>query len=189
MSHIRPIAICVFRYRDRILVTEYTDPPPEPRLYYRPLGGAIELGESSVQTIVREIQEELGESVTQLRLLGTLENIYTIRGNIGHEIVQVYDGQFQNSALYDQAELRAWEDNAEWLRVLWKPLDDFAGGNPPLYPNGLYELLYASRPDQTLQDEILTTSHDQSDTIHLTSGPDHDAQPSAQNGRAPLMIN
>jgi 8-oxo-dGTP pyrophosphatase MutT (NUDIX family) len=144
MNHIRPIAICVFRQRDLILVTEYIDPPPEPRLYYRPLGGAIELGEHSAQTIVREIHEELGETVTHLRLLGTLENIYTIRGNIGHEIVQVYDGQFQNSMLYDQAELRAWEDNGEWLRVLWKQLIDFASGDPPLYPNGLYELLHAA---------------------------------------------
>ncbi|MBN2304427.1 MAG: NUDIX hydrolase [Anaerolineae bacterium] len=145
MNRIRPIAICVFRHRNLILVTEYTDPPPEPRRYYRPLGGAIELGEHSAQAIVREIREELGETVTHLRLLGTLENIYTIRGKIGHEIVQVYDGQFQNAALYDRVELRAWEDNGEWLHVLWKPLSDFASGNLPLYPNGLYDLLHAAR--------------------------------------------
>jgi 8-oxo-dGTP pyrophosphatase MutT (NUDIX family) len=141
MSAIRPIAICIFRRNNQILVTEYRDPEPNPRLYYRPLGGAIELGEHSTQTIVREIREELGEAVTQLCLLGTLENIYTIGGKIGHEIVQVYDGQFENTDLYHQAELCAQEDNGEMMRVVWKPITDFASGNPPLYPNGLYELL------------------------------------------------
>lgn len=141
MNRIRPIAICVFRQRDLILVTEYVDPPPASRIYYRPLGGTIELGEPSSETIVREIQEELGENVIHLDLLGTLENIYTVQGNIGHEIVQVYDGRFQNLTLYEQPEFRIVESNGESQRVLWKPLDDFATGNPPLYPNGLYELL------------------------------------------------
>ena len=142
MNRIRPIAICVFRQRDSILVAEYNDPPPDPRLYYRPLGGAIELGEHSIETVAREIREELGETVTDLRLLGTLENIFTIRGEIGHEIVQVYDGQFQNSALYDQQALHADEGEGVIQRVVWKPLADFANGDPPLYPNGLYELLH-----------------------------------------------
>jgi NADH pyrophosphatase NudC (nudix superfamily) len=39
---IRPVAICVCRDRDRILVAEYEE---KGRLYYRPLGGAIEFGE------------------------------------------------------------------------------------------------------------------------------------------------
>jgi hypothetical protein len=55
--------------------------------------------------------------------------------------VQVYDGQFENTDLYHQAELCAQEDNGEMMRVVWKPITDFASGNLPLYPNGLYELL------------------------------------------------
>ena len=93
-NRIRPLAICVF-YRDRrILVNEAHDPLTG-QTFYRPLGGGIEFGETSVKAIAREIREEIGAEVTQLRLLGTLESLFTFSGVAGHEIVQVYDGESQ----------------------------------------------------------------------------------------------
>ncbi|WP_460164643.1 NUDIX domain-containing protein [Pseudomonas sp. S2_F03] len=53
----------------------------------------MEFGETSAQAIVREVQEELGLAITDVRLLGTLENIFTYAGRPGHEIVQVYDAR------------------------------------------------------------------------------------------------
>ena len=75
MSRIRPIAICLFRYENKILVAEGKDPIKD-QTFYRPLGGGIEFGERSEETIRREIREELNEEVTALRYLGTLENIF-----------------------------------------------------------------------------------------------------------------
>jgi hypothetical protein len=43
---IRPIAICVFRHQNRILVIEAYDHIKNEK-YYRPLGGGIEFGEYS----------------------------------------------------------------------------------------------------------------------------------------------
>ncbi len=43
-KRVRPLAICVFRHHDRILVMEGYDPVKKEH-FYRPLGGGIEFGE------------------------------------------------------------------------------------------------------------------------------------------------
>ena len=91
MNKIRSLAICVFRNHDRILVAEGYDPVKK-QTFYRPLGGGIEFGEYSEQTIHRELREEIGAEVCDLKYLGALENVYVFNGRPGHEIVQVYDG-------------------------------------------------------------------------------------------------
>ncbi len=138
---IRPIAICLFRHNGRILAAEGYDPLKQ-QLFYRPLGGGIEFGEHSQDTIVREIREELGTAVINLRYIATLENRFVFNGKPGHEIVQVYDGEFSDPALYQQPTLHGIEDNGESFTAVWKSPDDFRGQNaPPLYPDGLLDLL------------------------------------------------
>ena len=66
---IRPIALCVFRKKDQILVTEEYDKLKKEH-FYRPLGGNIEFGEYSWETIRREIKGELGEEIKNLTFIG-----------------------------------------------------------------------------------------------------------------------
>ena len=142
---IRPIAICIFRHNGRILTAEYYDAVKQ-QYFYRPLGGGIEFGEYSRDTIVREIGEEMGTAVTNLCYLGILENIFIHEGKPGHEIVQVYDGEFVDKDLYDSPTLTGFEDNGEMFTAVWKPLSDFLSENaPPLYPDGLIDLLNANK--------------------------------------------
>jgi 8-oxo-dGTP pyrophosphatase MutT (NUDIX family) len=138
---VRPLAICVFRNNDRILVAEGYDPVKK-QTFYRPLGGGIEFGEYSEQTIHRELMEEVGAEVSDLKYLGTLENIYVFNGSPGHEIVMIYDGVLKNSGLYEQAEVEGKEaDIDESFKAVWMGLDEFGEGKSILYPNGLLELL------------------------------------------------
>lgn len=139
MNQIRPIAICVFQHRDKILVYEGHDFVKK-QTFYRPLGGGIEFGETSEEAIHREIMEEINAEVTDLEYLCTLENIFVCNGEPGHEIVMVYDGRLVNPGMYEQAEMSGFEADGNPLRVLWKHLDEF---NPvtPLYPDGLLEVL------------------------------------------------
>ena len=102
MNQIRPIALCVFRKNNRILVFEGYD-PSEKKTFYRPLGGGIDFGERSEDTVRREIREEINAEVGELHFLGTLENIFSFDGKLGHEIVQIYDGMLEESGLYEQA--------------------------------------------------------------------------------------
>jgi 8-oxo-dGTP pyrophosphatase MutT (NUDIX family) len=141
MSHIRPLAICIFSHNNKILVSEEHD-PSKGETFYRPLGGGIEFGEHSTETIHRELMEEIGAQVKDLVYLGTLENIYIFNKIPGHEIVQVYDGVLIESGLYEQAVISGHEADVNLpMKVIWKSLDEFGPGKSILYPDGLFELL------------------------------------------------
>lgn len=144
---VRPIAICVFRNEGRILVAEGVDPVKE-QVFYRPLGGGVEFGEYSAEAVVREIREELGAEVRDVRLLGVLENVFTYNGEQGHEVVFVYDAEFAQQSLYKTEQLRGHEEGIGAFEAVWKPVSDFVSGSPPLYPDGLLELLEAHSKEQ-----------------------------------------
>jgi 8-oxo-dGTP pyrophosphatase MutT (NUDIX family) len=136
---IRPIAICVCRHGDRILVAEAHD-TVKGRMFYRPLGGTIEFGERGEDAVRREFREELGADLLEVRYLGMLENIFTYEGLPGHEIVLVYDGLLCDPALYDKGHL-AGDEMGTPFEAVCKRLEEFGPGKPPVYPEGLLEML------------------------------------------------
>lgn len=141
-KRIRPLAICIFRHNNHILVSEGYDSVKQ-QAFYRPLGGAIEFGESSVHAICRELMEEINVEVDResLEYLGALENIFIFNGNPGHEIVLVYDGALKDSKLYEQTLIQGKEADGEEIHAMWKNLDEFRAGKSILYPTGLVEML------------------------------------------------
>jgi 8-oxo-dGTP pyrophosphatase MutT (NUDIX family) len=136
---IRPIAIAVFRDGDRILVFEGHDPTKH-ETFYRPLGGGIEFGERAQDCLAREIREELRAEIADVTYLGTLQNIFTCDGQVGHEIVLVYETRFIDARLYHLDVLRGQDDGKPFV-ALWKSLEEFREGQAPLYPDGLLDLL------------------------------------------------
>jgi len=140
MNQIRPLSICVFRNKDRILVFEGYDPIKK-QSFYRPLGGGIEFGEYGEEAVRREIMEELHTEIEDLSYLGMLENVFVFNGTPVHEIVMMYDGALINSGLYDQSVISVIEANGEDIRAMWKNLDEFDVGKSILYPVGLLEML------------------------------------------------
>jgi 8-oxo-dGTP pyrophosphatase MutT (NUDIX family) len=142
LNHIRPIAICVFLKDNKILVAEGYDTVKDEH-FYRPLGGGIEFGESSRETICRELMEEVNREVDgdSLRYLGALENIFVFNGDPGHEIVLVYDGELKEPRVSQQDGIVGKEANGEDIRAVWKDLAGFGVGKSILYPTGLLEML------------------------------------------------
>ncbi len=136
---IRAVALCVFLHEGKLLVGEGFDKIKR-QSFGRPLGGTIEFGESSRETIVREIREELGAEISYLRFLTTLENIFTYNGDLGHEIVLLYWGEFVDPGYYQRSPIYGIE-NGDPIHAIWVPLSDFKRGLMPLYPNGLLEII------------------------------------------------
>jgi 8-oxo-dGTP pyrophosphatase MutT (NUDIX family) len=136
---IRALALCVFHHQGKILVNQFQDADQQ-QMLFRPLGGGIDFGEHSAQAIVREVQEELGQSINNLRLIGTLESLFVYDGKPGHEIVQVYDARFEDSTLYQRSQLDAQESDGAPFVARWHGSASFTE-QTPLVPQGLGELL------------------------------------------------
>jgi len=139
---IRPIAVCVVRRGESILVFEGHDSVKE-QTFYRPLGGSIEFGEPGVDAAIREFREEIGVELVNIRYVGTLENIFTYEGHPGHEIVLIYEGDISSPEPYERQVITGLEDGGGQFKVVWKSLADFGPDGDPLYPDGLSELLAA----------------------------------------------
>jgi len=137
---IRPKAIGIFRRGSRILVCDMYDPTKEEH-FYCPPGGGIEFQETSDTALRREIKEELNAEIEHLRLLRILENIFTSDGKRGHEIVFVYAADLQDRALYEVSQIQGVESSGVPFDAVWLDLDTLGAGTPPLYPDGLLELL------------------------------------------------
>jgi len=141
-TRIRPIAICLFHTRSRILVSEGFDTIKQD-YYYRPLGGGIEYGENSREALVREIQEELGVEIENLQLIGVLENIFIYEGQRGHEIVFVFDAEFADKSLYELDEIDGYEQEADIkFKAKWLSLDKIKNGDARLVPEDLVKMLF-----------------------------------------------
>jgi hypothetical protein len=125
------------RPRDGALLVSEPVSGPDP-LFQRPLGGHVEFGEYALDTVRREFREEIGQELTDVRLLGVLENIFGWRGGTEHEVVFIFAAALASAAAYEVEEQRI-RDNLD-RRVLWRPADAVS---PPLYPAGLPELIAA----------------------------------------------
>ena len=139
-GYIRAKVICVFRNENRILVGDGFDTEKQ-ELFYCPPGGGIEFGERSDIALHREIREELGVDIDRLMLLGVLENLSTFDGQQGHEIVFVYDAQFRDKSLYIAERLKGTESDGSQFNAVWLNLDTIGPDTPPVYPDGLIQLL------------------------------------------------
>ena len=144
-GYIRAKVICIFRNGSRILVCDAYDPTKQ-EAFYCPPGGRIEFGERSEEALRREMKEELGTDITNLRLLGVLENLFTFDGCEGHEIVFVYDAELSDRSLYSLDGFEALESNDEPFHLIWLDLNTIGPGTPPVYPDGLLELIKSGGP-------------------------------------------
>jgi len=109
-------------------------------LFYRPIGGTIEYGERSDETLLREYMEELGVEIIIKRYLTCIENIYKIDENVGHEITQLYLVDFKDKNLY-QREIFTVREAERITYAKWIQKEDVVAGKKILYPDGLSELL------------------------------------------------
>jgi ADP-ribose pyrophosphatase YjhB (NUDIX family) len=105
--------------------------------FHRLIGGSVELGETHIDAVRREVREELSAAIHELSYLGVVENIFRIDGEVGHEIVFVYTGCLDPEPAAEGATLT--ESDGMVVPVVWRSFDDDAEALP-LYPAGVMGL-------------------------------------------------
>lgn len=135
---IRPTALAAIVDRGRVLAFASRESDPGER-FHRLFGGGIEFGERSEDAVVREVREELGAELLDVRLLGVIENIYDFDGRPFHQIAFIFAGAFADRTLYDRATIPAVEADGEAMTGFWRPLGE--PGLAPLYPRGVEALI------------------------------------------------
>lgn len=124
-----------------LLVSEYTGPDAAP--FHRLLGGHVEFREYAADTIQREFLEEIGQALTDVQLLGVVENLFRWQDQDQHEVVFVFSARFHDAAAYEIPEQRVRDDTRGYTRVVWRQPGTVS---PPLYPDGVSQLTAATLP-------------------------------------------
>ena len=109
--------------------------------FYRPLGGTIELGEPSADALKREFKEEISADIRIVRYLDVVENIFTLKEQVYHEIALVYEVEFEDCRLLDRDFFEVIEGNKR-TTAKWVSLDELSLKETTLYPVGLLDLIH-----------------------------------------------
>lgn len=118
--------------RERIFVSEGYDPVKQ-QTFYRAMGGGVDFGETSLEALKREFQEEIQAELTNIRYLGCLENIFTFNGQSGHEILQIFESDFVDPKFYQLDKLNFSEGERQ-KTALWVDINRFKSGELRLVP-------------------------------------------------------
>lgn len=143
-NKIRPIAIGLILHENRILVFEGYDEVKQ-KTFFRPLGGAIKFGETGAEALKREIKEEIDQDIVDIEYLGTIESIFMLRGEPGHELVLVYSAKLIDEAFSRLTNFTGHEDDGSEIKVRWMDLDYFDKQPGMLVPPELSEMIRRSK--------------------------------------------
>jgi len=139
----RAVSLAVIRHprNDTILaVCFHREQTGEP--YYRPAGGGIDYGETSREAVHREIREELDVEIESHRILDVTENIYTgEQGEIGHQIMFLWEVSFVDPTLYDREIFVVTDGERPPLEAHWVSPKELAERGIHLFPAPLRGML------------------------------------------------
>ena len=103
------------------------------------VGGRVKIGESSEQTLKREIMEEMGKEIEIIEYVSTIENFFEADDMPYHEIMFVYRVDFKNEEDKKIIETIHNVEGEDELRYDWIDLDKI--NEYPLKPDILKDLL------------------------------------------------
>lgn len=115
--------LCSFRVRAIIMDAQKILMAKHARGYYYPIGGRVHMGESSVDAVLREVQEETGVTMEIDRIGFLHENFYfdDKRGMNTHELALYY--YMKPIPLLSKRRLFG----SSGLELCWLPIESLAG--------------------------------------------------------------
>lgn len=107
--------------------------------HYTLIGGRVEIGENSADTVIREVKEELGKDIEIIGYISTIENFFEMKGSKYHEIMFVHKIEFTNE---EDKKIEYTMKNVEgknYLQYEWIDLDKI--DEYPLLPKVIKDVL------------------------------------------------
>ena len=138
-GQIRVLALGLIKKGDRVFISQGYDPVKQ-KTFYRAMGGGVDFGETSLEALEREFQEEIQAKLTNISYLGCLENLFTFNGKQGHELLQVYQCDFADAKFYELESL-VFAEGKRQKTALWVDMALFKSGELLLVPEPFLALL------------------------------------------------
>lgn len=91
--------------------------------HYALLGGRVEIGENSENTLKRELQEEIGKEVEMIGYISTIENFFEANNTKYHEIMFVHKAEFINDEDKKIEHTLKNIEGKQYLQYEWVELD------------------------------------------------------------------
>jgi 8-oxo-dGTP pyrophosphatase MutT (NUDIX family) len=107
--------------------------------YFRPIGGSVEFGETSLEAVKREWMEEMQAEINVSGEPLILENFFTCDGKFGHEIDYIYPASFLDIRFYENKSYRLVEADGSEFKALWVSIADCLSGKLRLVPEPLLQ--------------------------------------------------
>lgn len=121
--------------------------------HYALIGGRVEIGENSADTVKREIKEELGKDVEITGYISTIENFFEMKGSKYHEIMFVHKIEFTNEEDKNIEYTMKNIEGKDYLKYEWIDLDKI--DEYPLAPNIMKDILKEKKfPTHKINDEL-----------------------------------
>ena len=108
-------------------------------------GGGVKIGEQSLETVRREIMEELGLEVKNLKIKGTLENFFNYKDKKVHGLEIIYEGEFVSNQPYQEEILDGIEERDKKLQFKWVDINNLDSLN--FKPNVLRKIIKEKKSD------------------------------------------
>ncbi|ESA36211.1 nudix hydrolase [Leptolyngbya sp. Heron Island J] len=142
-QRIRPIALGLIEHQGHVFVSQGND-SASGEVFYRFPGGGIDFGESSIDALKREFQEELQADLTNVEYLACLENIFTCHGKSGHELIQLFRCDFVDQGFYDVNKVYTLLEGKDKHNAIWIPIEQIRPEGLNLVPKTCHPYVHAS---------------------------------------------
>lgn len=137
---IRPIALGLISHQGHVFVSKGYDTVKD-EAFYRFLGGGIDFGETSVDALRREFQEEIQADLINVEYLTCLDNIFTCDGKSGHELIQMFRCDFADPKFYRLSHTYSLIEGKETKEAIWISVEQVLAGKLNLVPQSCHAYL------------------------------------------------
>lgn len=141
-KQIRVKAMCLIEHKGKLLLCNGYDSVKKEK-FLRVIGGSIDFGEKAEDAVRREVEEELGSNLENLKFITVVEGIFVHEGEKKHEVIFLYKGDLTNKDIYNTNTVPILDHEEDWKNAEWIPISDILKDKVILYPSFDYKKLFS----------------------------------------------